>query len=76
MSAVFMNSEKSKTSDAREVRSWNLRLWNYLGVLKKKENVSQVEITEMVSVYFNNFNHQYKHDERVLSTFVPSKSLS
>ena len=34
-----------------------------------------LEITEVVLVHCNIVNHDYQHDSRVLSTFVPNKSF-
>ena len=37
------------------------------------ENVSHLEITEVVLVHFNIVNNHYQQDSRVLYTFVPNK---
>ena len=39
------------------------------------ENVSHLEITEVVLVYCNIVNNDYQQDSRVLHTFVPNKSF-
>ena len=40
---------------------------------KKGENVSHLEITEVVLVHCNIVNNDYQQDSRVLHTFVPNK---
>ena len=40
---------------------------------KNGENVSHLEITEVVLVHCNIFNNDYQQDSRVLYTFVPNK---
>ena len=40
---------------------------------KNGENVSHLEITEVVSVHCNIVNNDYQQDSRVLYTFVPNK---
>ena len=40
---------------------------------KNGENVSHLEITEVVLVHCNIVNNDYQQDSRVLYTFVPSK---
>ena len=40
---------------------------------KNGENVSHLEITEIVLVYCNIFNNDYQQDSIVLYTFVPNK---
>ena len=40
---------------------------------KNAENVPQLEITEVVLVHCDIVNNDYKHDSRVLYTFVPNK---
>ena len=42
---------------------------------KYGENVSHVEITEVVLVHCNIVNNDYQQDSRVLYTFVPNKSF-
>ena len=42
---------------------------------KNRENVSRLEITEVILVLFNMVNNNYQHDSRVLYTFVPNKSF-
>ena len=42
---------------------------------KSGENVSHLEITEVVSVHCNIVNKYYQQDSRVLYTFVPNKSF-
>ena len=39
------------------------------------ENVPHLEITEVVMVHCKIVNNDYKHDSRVLYTFVPNKSF-
>ena len=39
------------------------------------ENVSHLEITEVVLVHCNMVNNYYQQDSRELYTFVPNKSL-
>ena len=39
------------------------------------ENVTHLEITEVVSVPFNIVNNDYQHNSRVLYLFIPNKSL-
>ena len=48
-----------------------------LGSTKSKngENVSHLEITEVIIVHFNIFDNNYQQDSRVLYTFVPNKSF-
>ena len=53
-----------------------------LGITKNKitkdkngENVSHLEITEVVLVHWNIVNNDYQHDSRLLYTFVPNKSF-
>ena len=40
---------------------------------KNGENVSHLEITEVVLVHCNMVNNDYQHDSRVLYSFVPNK---
>ena len=40
---------------------------------KNSENVSHLEIAEVVLVHCNIVNNDYKQDSRVLYTFVPNK---
>ena len=40
---------------------------------KNRENVSYLEITEVVVVHCNIVNNDYRQDSRVLYTFVPNK---
>ena len=42
---------------------------------KNGENVSHLEITEVILVHCNMVNNDYQHDSRVLYTFVPNKSF-
>ena len=42
---------------------------------KNGENVSHLEITEVVLAHCNIVNNDYQHDFRVLYTFVPNKSF-
>ena len=39
------------------------------------ENVSHLEITDVVLVHCNNAKNDYQHDSRALYTFVPNKSF-
>ena len=40
---------------------------------KNGENVSHLEITEVILVHCNVVNNNYQHNSRVLYTFVPNK---
>ena len=40
------------------------------------ENVPHLEISEVVLVYCNIVNNYYRHDSRVLHTFLPNISFS
>ena len=40
---------------------------------KNGENLSHLEITEVVSVHYNNADNHYEQDSRVLYTFVTNK---
>ena len=40
---------------------------------KYGENIPRLEITEVVLIYYNVVNNDYKHDPGVLYKFVPSK---
>ena len=40
------------------------------------ENVTYLEITEVVLIHYNVANNSYQQNSRVLYTFVPSKSFS
>ena len=42
---------------------------------KNDENVSYLEITEVVSMHCNIVNNDYQQDSRVLFTFVPNKAF-
>ena len=42
---------------------------------KNGENVSHLEITELVLIYCNIVNNDYQQDSRVFYTFVPNKSF-
>ena len=42
---------------------------------KNGENVTHLEITEVVLVHCNIVNNDYQHDSRVLYTFIPDKSF-
>ena len=42
---------------------------------KNSENVSHLEITEVVLVQCNNVNNDYQQDSGVLHTFVPTNHL-
>ena len=42
---------------------------------KNKENVPNLEITEVVLVYCSIVNNDFQQDSRVLYTFVPNKSI-
>ena len=42
---------------------------------KNGENVSHLEIVELVLVHFNLVNNDYQQDSRILFTFVPNKSF-
>ena len=41
----------------------------------KNENVSHLEITEVVLINCNIVNNDYQHDSRILYTFIPNKSF-
>ena len=43
--------------------------------VENSENVSNLEITEVVSVHRNIVNYNYEQHSRVLYTFVPNKSV-
>ena len=43
--------------------------------VRSGENVSDLEITEVVLVHCNIINNDYQQDSRVLYTFAPSKSF-
>ena len=40
------------------------------------ENVSHLEITKVILVYYNIVNNDYQQDSRILYTFVPNKPFS
>ena len=42
---------------------------------KNKENLPNLEITEVVLVYCSIVNNDFQQDSRVLYTFVPNKSI-
>ena len=42
---------------------------------KNKENVPNLETTEVVLVYCSVVNNDFQQDSRVLYTFVPNKSI-
>ena len=42
---------------------------------KNGENVSHLEIVELVLVHWNLVNNDYQQDSRILFTFVPNKAL-
>ena len=42
---------------------------------KNGENVSHLEIIELVLIHCNIVNNDYQQDSRVLYTFVPNKSI-
>ena len=46
-----------------------------MGITKNKncENVSHIEITEVILVHCNLVNNDYQQDLRILYTFVPNK---
>ena len=53
-------------------------LWSTKSKINKDqtgENVSRLEITEVVLIHFNIVNYDYQQDSRVLCTFVPNKSF-
>ena len=53
-------------------------LWSTKSKISKDqngENVSRLEITEVVLIHFNIANYDYQQDSRVLCTFVPNKSF-
>ena len=41
----------------------------------KGENVSHLELTEVVLIYCNIVNNDYQPDSRVFYTFIPNKSF-
>ena len=41
---------------------------------KNGENMSHIEITEVILVHCNIVNNDYQQDSRVLYTFVPNKA--
>ena len=42
---------------------------------KNSENMSNLEITEVVLVHCNIVNNNYQQDSRALCTFIPNKSF-
>ena len=53
-------------------------LWSTKSKITKDqtgENVSRLEITEVVLIHFNIVNYDYQQDSRVLCTFVPNNSF-
>ena len=60
---------------------YHLKQWNYLEepkikepTIKNGENISHLEITEVVLVHRNIVNrNDYQEDSRILYTFVPNK---
>ena len=42
---------------------------------KNSENVSRLEITEVVLIHCNIVNNDFQQDSRLLFTFVPNKSF-
>ena len=40
---------------------------------KNGENISHLQLTEVVLVYLSTLNNDYQHDLTVLCTFVPNK---
>ena len=42
---------------------------------KNGENMSNLEITEVVLVHCNIVNNKYQQDSRALCTFIPNKSF-
>ena len=42
---------------------------------KNGENVTHLEIVELVLVYCNLVNNDYQQDSRILFTFVPNKTF-
>ena len=53
-------------------------LWSTKSKITKDqtdEDVSRLEITEVVLIHFNIVNYDYQQDSRVLCTFVPNKSF-
>ena len=42
---------------------------------KNCENVSHLEITEVVLIYWNNVNNDFQQDSRVLYIFIPNESF-
>ena len=49
---------------------------NKIAKYKNGENVSHLEITEVVLVHCDIVNNDYQQDSRVLQTFVPNKPFS
>ena len=43
---------------------------------KNGENVSHLEVVELVLVHCNLVNNDYQQDSRILYTFVPNKTFS
>ena len=43
---------------------------------KNDENVSHLEITEVILVHYNMVNNDYQQDSKVLYTFVPNKPFT
>ena len=48
---------------------------NRISKYEKFENMSHLEIAEVVLVHCSIANNDYQHDSRVLYTFVPNKSF-
>ena len=46
---------------------------NLIATVKNGENVSHLEITEILSIPYNIVNNDYQQGSRVLYTFVPNK---
>ena len=49
---------------------------NKIPKVENSENVSHLEITEVILVHFNIANNDYQQDSRVLYTFFPNKLFS
>ena len=49
---------------------------NKITKVENSENVSHLEITEVILVHFNIVNKDYQQDSRALHTFFPNKLFS
>ena len=59
-----------------EIIKWTASNKNKIPKVENSENVSHLEITEVILVHFNIANNDYQQDSRVLYTFFPNKLFS